>query len=147
MRWLNGITDSMDMSLSKVQERTGKPGVLQSMQSQRVGCDLATEQQQPCKCTHTCTHASGCTCLFHRTAVQLPAHPSACSLDFRGLTSSSWNRHLIGTCLAPDFCWASSLTLLQGMPLCLAKPGLLSYPAPVRRVCPSFLSLPSNLLC
>ena len=39
---------SMDMSLSKLWEivKDGKPGVLQSMGSQRIGHDLATEQQR-----------------------------------------------------------------------------------------------------
>ena len=46
MRWLESTTDSMDMNLSKLQEivKTGKPGVLQSMGSQRVKHNLGTEQ-------------------------------------------------------------------------------------------------------
>ena len=48
MRWLDSIVDSVDTSLSKLQEIVkdrGEPSRLQSMGSQRVGKDSATEQQ------------------------------------------------------------------------------------------------------
>ena len=48
MRRLGGITDSTDMNLGKLWEivRDRRPGKLPSMESQRVGYNLVTEQQQ-----------------------------------------------------------------------------------------------------
>ena len=47
MRWLDDITDSVDMNLGKLQEmvRDRQACVLQSMGSRRVRHDVATEQQ------------------------------------------------------------------------------------------------------
>ena len=57
MRGLDSITDSMDINLSKLQEtvKDKKPGVLQSMGSQRVRQDLVTEQET-FKNTNAYTH-------------------------------------------------------------------------------------------
>ena len=43
MRWLDGVTDWMDMNLSKLWEIVENRGVLHSMGLQTVGRDLDTE--------------------------------------------------------------------------------------------------------
>ena len=78
MRWLDGITDSMDMNLSKLREIVedrGVPGVVQSMGLQRVGHDLPTEQ-------HLCFNQDG---LGYSTALV-----TCRSGDSPGQLTSTW---------------------------------------------------------
>ena len=100
-RWLDGITDSMHMSQRSSGRycRTRKPGVLQFIGSQRVGHDLATEQQQQrkeilgAKCRPMLLSYLG---ILHYRALQTFTDPSAS--DFHTLRLTRWLSDKESTC-------------------------------------------------
>ena len=63
MRWLNGITDSMDMSLSNSRSwwQRARSGVLQFMGLQRVGHNWVTELIKVCKWSIWCSLGAAST--------------------------------------------------------------------------------------
>ena len=61
MRWLDSITDAMNMNLGKLWEMVEGQGVLQSLSLQRVRPGWVTEQQQVSSLGHASREKAGQT--------------------------------------------------------------------------------------
>ena len=111
MRWLDGITYSMDRSLSKLQEmaKYREAGVLQSMGSQRVGHDRVTEQHtyihmKNRKILNIQLHVCLFVCLFYKVNTLFYQHPDEEKNNLPpNINSIDWY------CLYLNFIWASPL--------------------------------------
>ena len=130
VRWLNGIANSKEMSLSKLWEIvTEVCGLLQSEGSQRVRPDLVTKQQQshlsPTVCSHSLSHAS--------TKAQ-----TQCGTNFMGVIQTA---HTISTAKGSGEAWIQAALYIYIYILmhCINTAILLSsFPSPI---CLYYLSL------
>ena len=118
VRWLNGIANSKEMSLSKLWEIvTEVCGLLQSEGSQRVRPDLVTKQQShlsPTVCSHSLSHAS--------TKAQ-----TQCGTNFMGVIQTA---HTISTAKGSGEAWIQAALYTAIL--------LSSFPSPI---CLYYLSL------
>ena len=131
MRWLDGITDSKDIWVwanSGRWWRTGRPGMLQSMGSQRVGHNWVTEQQHllPVAAVINYHRSSGLRRLKCMIALEVRNEPSkhhqawVPSRGFEEEPFLAWTAYRSHLCPSPrgPFSYHWSLLLLSSYPNC-----------------------------
>ena len=120
MRWLNSTTNSMDMSLSNLQEIV-EPGLLQLTGLQRVRHNLVTEQQQHIQSSHLlnpfiywhlgCLHILTIITI-NNAAVNMREHVS-CWISVSVFFGYTFRSEIAGSYDSPTFSlWGTSMLLL-----------------------------------
>ena len=138
VRWLDGITDSMNMNSSKLQQASGGQGSLAccSPWDHRVRHNWATEQWQQCCTPETHVMLTHQFCLNEKNGTNNNKAPHIYALLFQTLAVPS-----LGSCFLSALCSGlSSSALKWGSP-----PSVLPH-TPARVIFPKY-NLPKSLLC